>query len=192
MSGSGDARIMVIGIGNPDCADDGVGLSVASRLTGRLPSGITLVTRSGDILGLVPDWAGCHRLVCVDAAAPMGQPGRVHRFDATDRNLPAGASLTSSHAFGLAEAIAIARELHLLPAAVTVYAIEGSRFDTGEQMTPEVAAAVDQVAELVIEEVSAWRMVEIEASARCPQREPSETPFPTLQQACLLQPRRTC
>ncbi len=157
MSGSGQPRILVVGIGNADRADDGVGLSVASLLPGRLPPEATLVVRSGDILGLVQDWAGYDALVCVDAAAPMGQPGRVHCFDAADGKLPPGASPTSSHAFGLAAAIAIARELRLLPATVRVYAIEGACFDAGAPMTPKVAAAVDHVAERIIEEVAALR-----------------------------------
>ena len=156
MSGSGRPRVMVVGIGNPDRADDSVGLEVASRLHDRLPPDVRLVARSGDIFGLVQDWADCDALVCVDAAAPMGQPGRIHRFDAANGNLPQGASLTSSHAFGLPEAIAIARELHLLPATVAVYAVEAGCFDLDAPMTPDVAATIGPVAELIIEQVTAW------------------------------------
>ena len=155
MSGSGRRRIMVVGIGNPDRADDGAGLAVASHLAGRLPNDVALIARSGDILGLVQDWIGYDALICADAAAPMGQPGQVHRLDAADGKLPPGTSLTSSHAFGLAEAIALARELQLLPPTVTVYAIEGACFNAGAPMTPEVAAAVGQVAGLIAAEVAA-------------------------------------
>ena len=154
MSRAGRPRIMVVGIGNPDRADDAVGLEVVARLAGRLPPDVALVARTGDILGLVQDWAGCDALVCVDAAAPMGHPGRVHRVNATNGNLPPVVSVTSSHAFALPEAIAMARELKLLPATVVVYAIEGGRFDMDSAMTPEVAFAIGQVAELIIEEVA--------------------------------------
>jgi hydrogenase maturation protease len=148
-------RILVVGIGNPDRGDDGAGIMVADGLAGRLPPGVTLVVRSGDILGLVQDWAGYDALVCVDAAALMERPGQVHRFDATGGRLPPDAALTSSHAFGLAEALALARELQLLPATVTVYAIEGACFDAGTPMTPEVTAAVVQVVALIVDEVAA-------------------------------------
>jgi len=154
MTEPGRARIMVVGIGNPDRGDDSVGLSVASRLVGRLPQGVGLAGRSGDILGLVQDWAAYDALVCVDAAASIGQAGRIHRLDAADGELAPGMSLTSSHAFGLAEAIALARELCLLPATLTVYAIEGACFEAGAPMSPKVAAAIEDVAERVIEEVT--------------------------------------
>ena len=154
MTEPGRARIMVVGIGNPDRGDDSVGLRVASRLAGHLPQGVGLAGRSGDILGLVQDWAAYDALICIDAAAPIGQAGRIHRLDAADGQLPPGVSLTSSHAFGLAETIALARELCLLPATVTVYAIEGACFEAGAPMSPKVAAAIDDVAERVIEEVT--------------------------------------
>ena len=163
MTPPGRAGIMVVGIGNPDRGDDGVGLRIASRLAGRLPPGVRLVVRGGDMLGLVQDWAAYDALICVDAAAPMGQPGRIHRLDAAGGQLPPGVSLTSSHAFGLAEAIALARELQLLPRTVAVYALEGACFDAGAPMSLEVAAAVDGVAELIIEEILGLRAAQIDA-----------------------------
>ncbi|MGE5159551.1 MAG: hydrogenase maturation protease [Gemmatimonas sp.] len=162
MSNPGQKRIMVLGIGNPDRADDDVGVRVAARLTGHLPAEVTLVARSGDILALVEDWAGFDALVCVDAANPMGQPGRIYRFETADGELPERTSLTSSHAFGLAEAIALARELQTLPKTVVIYAVEGACFDGGSPMTPQVAAAVNEIAERIIEEVGRLNKTEIE------------------------------
>ncbi len=162
MRGPARKQIVVLGIGNPDRADDGVGAVVAARLAGRLPPGVTLVVRSGDILGLVEDWANCDALICADAAAPMATPGGIHRIDAASGELPRGAACTSSHAFGLAEAIALARELQTLPETVVVYAVEGTCFDGGAPMTPQVAAAVDEVAERIIEEVGRLNGIEIE------------------------------
>jgi len=74
--------------------------------------------------------------------------------------LPQGASLPSSHAFGLAEAIALGRELQTLPKTVVIYAIEGACFDIGAPMTPEVASAVNEVAERIIEEVGRLSRIE--------------------------------
>jgi len=160
MSRRGRKGIIVLGIGNPDRADDGAGVRVAAQLAGQLPEDAKLLVRSGDILALVDDWAFGDALVCVDAANPMGQPGRVHRFEAADGRLPQGASLPSSHAFGLAEAIALGRELQTLPKTVVIYAIEGACFDIGAPMTPEVASAVNEVAERIIEEVGQLSRIE--------------------------------
>lgn len=153
MKGARRKGILVAGIGNPDRGDDAIGLLVAERLAHRLPPGVPLLTRSGDLLGLIDDWADYKALVCIDAAAPMGAPGRIHRIDAAAGELPTGLSPASSHAFGLAEAIALARALGAMPGQAVVYAIEGARFDAGAPMTPAVAEAAAEAAERIVHEV---------------------------------------
>jgi hydrogenase maturation protease len=151
------SKVLVVAVGNPDRADDGVGLLVATRLAGRLPPDVALLTGSGDVFSLVEDWVGFDAVVCIDAAAPMGTPGRIDRID-TVLDLPRDMSLASSHGFGLAEAIALADALGLLPPTFIVYAIEGGVFDGGTAMTPEVTAAAAQVADRVVAEVSQLRL----------------------------------
>lgn len=155
-------RITLLGIGNIDRGDDAVGVRVVERLAGRLPPGVALLVCRGDILGLIADWASYDALICVDAAAPMGAPGRIHRLDVTKDALPPGPSAASSHAFGLAEAIALARQLDVLPRSAIVYAVEGTCFDAGGVMTPQVAAAVQTAAEQIMTEIG--RLNDIEAT----------------------------
>lgn len=150
-------KVLVVAIGNPDRADDGVGALVAAKLAERLPPDVSLVVRRGDILSLIEDWAGFDAVVCIDAVAPMERPGRIHRIDAGADELPHGASFASSHAFGLAEAIALAVALRSLPGTVIVYAVEGASFDGGAAMTPEVTAAAAEVADRVVAEVGRLR-----------------------------------
>jgi hydrogenase maturation protease len=146
-------KVLVVAIGNPDRADDGAGALVASRLAGRLPSDVPVVARTGDILSLIEDWTGFDAVVCIDAAAAIDVPGRIHRIDAGAGELPHGVAFASSHAFGLAEVIAVAAALRSLPERVIVYAIEGACFEGGATMTPEVTAAAAEVADRVIAEV---------------------------------------
>ena len=155
MSTSGAAlpEILIVAIGNPDRGDDGAGALVAARLAGRLPPGVAVVTRRGDMLSLIEDWAGINAVICIDAASPMGEPGRVERIDAGAGRLPRGVSFASSHAFGLAEAIALAGALRSLPGSVIVYAIEGACFEGGAVMTPDVTAAAAKVADLILDEI---------------------------------------
>ena len=150
-------KVLVVAIGNPDRADDGVGALVAAELAGRLPPDVALIMRSGDILSVMEDWAGFDAVVCIDAVAPMEGPGRIHRIDAGAGELPHGVSFASSHAFGLAEAIALAGALRSLPGTVIVYAVEGASFDGGAEMTPEVTAAAAEVADRVVAEVGRLR-----------------------------------
>jgi hydrogenase maturation protease len=148
------AEVLVLCLGNPDRGDDAIGPSVAEALAGCLPAGAELMTRSGDMLSLVEDWDGYDALICVDAAAPMGEPGRIHRFDLAVQDLPPGMAFLSSHAFGLGEAVALARALGLAPRHIVVYAIEGESFETGAPISDRVAAAIAPAAERVATEAT--------------------------------------
>lgn len=144
----------MIGIGNPDRGDDGFGPEVASRLEVRLPAGVRVLARGGDLLDLVEDWAGFDAVVCVDSAAATTLPGRIHRIDAGRDGLPAGRAPASSHALGLAEVLRLARALGSAPEKIVVYAVEGESFEPGANLTPAVASALDAVAERVAAEVA--------------------------------------
>ena len=62
-------------------------------------------------------------------------------------------SFASSHAFGVAEAIELARALDLAPKRIVVYAIEGVCFDAGAPFTPPVLRAAEEVADCIAREV---------------------------------------
>jgi hydrogenase maturation protease len=156
-------KVLVIGLGNPDRGDDAVGAAIVRSLPGRLPQGATIRERAGDMLALLDDWAGYDAVICIDAAAPAGAPGRIHRLDlATDR-LDPELAFASSHAYGLAEAVALARQLGLAPRALIVYAIEGACFDAGAPLSAPVAASLRATAGRVADE--AKRLVHDEEPA---------------------------
>lgn len=138
-------KLLVVGIGNPDRGDDGIGPLVVRRLAGRVSTDVVLIERTGDALALIEDWAGADGVVLVDAAAPGTAPGSIHRIDLLRDALPSHLSLSSTHAFGVADAVALARTLGRLPAGITVYAIEGANFTPGAPVTPVVAASIEDV-----------------------------------------------
>jgi hydrogenase maturation protease len=150
-------KVLVVCLGNPDRGDDALGVGVASTLVGRLPADTKLLCRSGDMISLIEDWAGFDALVCVDAAAATGVPGRIHRIDLATDELPTEMSFTSSHAFGLGETVRLARTLQLAPRDIVVYAVEGGSFDVGAPMTPAVMAATAEVADCILTEVARLR-----------------------------------
>jgi hydrogenase maturation protease len=83
----------------------------------------------------------------VDAVRSGAEPGTVHRIDATHEPLPATLSAASTHTLGVGEAIELARALGRLPARVVVYGIEAESLAAGEELTPAVERAVDDVVE---------------------------------------------
>ena len=130
-------RPRLIGLGNAWRGDDAAGLAVARRLDG--------VAHEGDAVALLELWAGASQAVVVDAAASGAAPGTVHRFDGA-RPLPARTLRSSStHAFGLADAVELARALGRLPPRLEIYAIEGADFTLGAPLSPAVATAVERL-----------------------------------------------
>ena len=154
MNGPG-AGLLVVGIGNPDRGDDGIGPLVALDLSGRLPSDATLIARAGDILSLIDDWSGYDTAILIDAVVSGAPAGTIHRLDLTRDPLPPGFSAPSTHAFGIAEAVELARALDQLPRRVILYALEGANFDPGVPMTAATAAAAPVAAARIAEEVHA-------------------------------------
>ena len=146
--------LLVIGIGNSDRGDDGIGPLVIRRLLGRVPDTEALVERNGDALALIDDWAGREAVVLVDAAAARATPGTVHRIDLRGDELLTDLGLSSTHAFGVADAVGLARALGVLPERVIVYAIEGENFDLGAPLSQLVAAAGEEVVNRVVTEIA--------------------------------------
>jgi len=145
---------LVVGIGNRDRGDDGFGPAVAHWLSGRVPSTVRILERSGDALALIEDWDHIPSVIVIDAMAPISQPGQVHRFDLTDSPLPIGFAPPSSHTFGVAETVELARSLGRLPKFLAAYLVEGECFKTGAPLSPVVAGAVEEVAERLVVELS--------------------------------------
>jgi len=140
----------VVGVGNAFRGDDGVGLAVASRLRGRVPPGVAVVACEQEASRLIDAWEGAETALVVDAVRSGGAPGTLHRFDAGDGPLPANVFRSSTHAFGVGEAIEVARALGKLPASVVVHGVEGRRFEAGDGLTPQVRAAVEPAAQAVL------------------------------------------
>ena len=154
MTGVDQPSVLVVAIGNPDRGDDGFGPGVAQRLRGRVPPTARILERGGDALALIEDWDGIPSVIVIDAMAPINEPGQVHRFDLTDSPLPIGFAPSSSHAFGVAETVELARSLGRFPRCLIAYLVEGEQFGTGAPLSLAVAEAVGDVAERIVSEVS--------------------------------------
>ena len=144
---------LVIGVGNPDRGDDGAGIAVVRRLRQRGPAGVAVVEAEGEASALIEAWSGKARVVVVDAASSGQRPGNVRRFDARRESLPARHLHASTHAWGVAEAVEMARALGSLPESLVVDGIEGRSFGPGEGLSPGVQAAIDEVVERILTEV---------------------------------------
>jgi hydrogenase maturation protease len=110
------------------------------------PDGVEVREIEGDATALVDAWSGAEHVVVVDAAQSGAAPGTVRRFDARSQPLPVRTLRSSTHAFGVSDAVELARSLGRLPGRLEVYAIEGASFVAGDRLSPSVERAVAEVA----------------------------------------------
>jgi hydrogenase maturation protease len=148
-------RALVIGVGNGYRGDDAVGLMVAQRLQEEPLDHVTVVSTAGEGTTLLALWQDTEAVVLVDAVCTGARPGTLQRFVVGPGPLPAMFSRVSTHAFGVAEAIELARILHQLPPVLVVYGVEGATFEVGVGLSAAVAVAVPQVVAQVRQELLA-------------------------------------
>ncbi len=142
-----DHAVLVIGVGNPDRGDDGAGIAVVRRLRGREGPAFRLLEVCSNVSRLIDCWDVSDTVVLVDATSSGLRPGTVRRFDVTTAPLPARAFHGgSTHGFGVAEAVELARALGRLPRRLIVYGIEGARFGVEHGLSAPVKSAVRDVA----------------------------------------------
>jgi len=144
------APVVVIGVGNTMRADDAAGVLAVRRLAPR--PGVEIREQSGEATALLEALRGRAAALVVDAALGA-EPGRLHRLDAAARPLPQGLFGVSSHGFGVAEGIELARALGALPPVCVVYALEGDCFDTGAPLSDAVARALPRLAEDITKDI---------------------------------------
>jgi hydrogenase maturation protease len=149
------SRTVVIGVGNPYRGDDAVGLAVAERLRGRVPPGVEVLECEQEPSRLLDAWTDADVALVVDAAASGSEPGTVHRFDAGESGIPARVFRSSTHAFGVGDAVELGRALGRLPGRVVVYGVDGAGFVAGEGLSAPVEAAVERVVDAVLEDLGA-------------------------------------
>jgi hydrogenase maturation protease len=144
---------LIIGVGNPYRSDDAVGLVVARQLKERQLPNTTVIEETADGVTLMDAWKSADTVILIDATNSGGKPGTLYRFDAHTQPIPAMFFPRSTHAFGLAEAVALARVLHQLPARLIIYGVEGKIFNAAAGLSAEVEEAVGAVVEQVAREV---------------------------------------
>lgn len=143
-------RVRVIGVGNPDRGDDGVGPAVAARVAAESPPDVGVVVSIADPTRLIDRWSGADVVVVIDAVVDGSEPGTVTVLDAIDEPIPPDAASVSSHGMGLAAAIELGRSLDRLPEHLTVVGVTAETFE-GVGLSEGVDRAVADATEIVLE-----------------------------------------
>jgi hydrogenase maturation protease len=162
------ASILVLGIGNILLMDEGVGVHIVQEMTDRaakgtlkLPDDVELVDGGTFGIDLLERLAGRRKVIVIDAVQVTAEeasdpskigPGAILRFtaDGIARRQTADLSL---HQIGLFETLSMARQLGSAVGDVVIFGIVPKTLESGLELSPEVAAAVPKVIDLVLAEI---------------------------------------
>ncbi len=144
--------VVIIGCGNLLRGDDGVGPVLVRHLWERgVPDGAKLVDGGTAGMDVAFQMRGAARVVIVDAAATGSAPGTVFRVPGEEfAELPPLQGL-HTHSFRWDHAIAFARWALAedCPSDITVFLVEVAGVDMGADLSGPVAAAMEQVIDIV-------------------------------------------
>ena len=149
------ADILLIGVGNEYRDDDALGICVVREIHRRMPGQPRVMELSGEGSALMDAWTGAGRVIIVDAVSSGKAPGTIHRIDASTQEIPRGFFHYSSHAFGVAEAIEVARRLGTLPRQLILYGIEGKEFGSGVGLSDPVVRSIPELISMIEEHLHA-------------------------------------
>lgn len=151
-----DARIgvLVLGLGNVLCGDDGVGVIAVHRIRRELvlPACVRVIdggTLGLDLLALL---SASDRVILVDAVRGDGPPGTLVRITG-DEVGPAVHERLSPHQIGVADLLAGAALCDSYPDEVVIVGIVPASIELQLGCTPAVAAQLDALIEAVIAEL---------------------------------------
>jgi hydrogenase maturation protease len=142
------SRLVVVVVGNRLRGDDAAGPLVADALRAAdLP--IRIVEAATDPLAILDAWRPDDTVFLVDAVRSGAPPGTIHQFAPHDGAIPPERTSGSTHGFGLAAVVELAKVLGRLPRELVILGIEGAGFEPGAEPHPAVRQAVASVADRI-------------------------------------------
>jgi hydrogenase maturation protease len=135
--------LLILGLGNLLCRDDGVGAVAAQVIAGTrvIPDGVEVLDGGTLGLALLPYLEDAEQAILVDAIQIDAPPGTLVRLDG-DEVGPAVASRLSVHQVGVADLIEAARWRGRIPPTLVLLGVVPETTELGVELSPRVQAAL--------------------------------------------------
>jgi hydrogenase maturation protease len=151
------SSVLLLGVGNILLQDEGLGVHALRRLAERyhLPPGVEAVDGGVHGLDLLPMLEDAQSLLIIDAIHTGQAPGTIVRLEG--EAIPSALALKMSmHQLGLQELLGLASLRGTLPARVVLWGMQPGAIDWGLELTPPVAAGLDELVDAVVGELATW------------------------------------
>jgi len=144
---------LVLGVGNPILADDGIGIKVAQRLKKERPELEVIETSEAALAMLdIICRTDCDKIIIVDSIkVGQGEPGELYRFELED--LKPAKDFSSTHGVDIATVVELGQRLDCgVPRDISIYAVEIQDNTTfSEGCTKKVEDKIPFIAKQIIE-----------------------------------------
>ncbi|PLY03358.1 MAG: HyaD/HybD family hydrogenase maturation endopeptidase [Desulfuromonas sp.] len=149
--------ILVLGLGNALMSDDSVGVRAVARLQQdyRFPEKVKIVDGGTLGLDLLPFIEEADQLLIIDALEMKADPGSIFRLEG-DEVPRAFASKLSVHQMGLQDLLAVADLQGYSPRELVFWGVQPASIEMTMEMSPPVAAALDELVQSVVDELARW------------------------------------
>jgi hydrogenase maturation protease len=144
------SRVLVVGFGNPAAGDDGAGIEIVRRLSELGDCGCDLRAETAPGVELLDVFSLADVILFVDAVTSGGVPGTLYLTPLPSKELePRALGALSSHGWGLAEALKLAKALGRTLPQLFLLGIEAGTVAQGAPRSP----AAEQAVALVVERI---------------------------------------
>lgn len=146
--------VVVLGLGNVICGDDGLGVEAVLRLNRgyAIPDAVQVLDGGTLGLSLLGYLAGAPRVILVDAIRDDQPPGSLVRLTG-DEVAPAVRDRLSVHQVGVADLLDGLRLLGAMPAEMVLLGLVPVTFALGLERSPAVEAGLPALVDAVVHEV---------------------------------------
>lgn len=127
-------RIAVVGLGNRNLSDDGIGEHALRVLKEYEPDGVHLISAGTSVMEVVQKLRGMDRVLVIDAVRGGGSPGTVYFIQ---NGNPTTRTYLSMHALGLRLALRMLPPRER-PQNWMILGVEPARRDYGRELSPEL------------------------------------------------------
>ena len=140
---------LILGAGNPLRRDDGIGVEIIKLLSidqnrYRLPPEVDFVDGGTDGPGLIEYLKEYKKVILIDAVE-MGLPaGTVKTFSPDEALIRIQKDSLSTHGFGIAELLKLAKELNITP-ELTIIGIQPENIGMGMGLSNTVRSRIDEI-----------------------------------------------
>ena len=148
-------RLLILGLGNVLCGDDGLGSAAIAQLQARyeIPDGVSALDGGTLGLSLLPYLEDSEKVILVDAIRADVPPGSFVRLEGEDVG-PAVAGRLSVHQVGVADLLDAARWRGRLPEELVLLGLVPETLDVGVTLSARVEDGLSGLVDRVVQEVN--------------------------------------